>query len=198
MRREPRYKKPQAKQIPHSVVTSNRFSPLLRDEEATRTSELIYKQTTSFKYHHQRKKRNKHKVEHESDAVSYKFDENISNPHSPSLFIPGKIIGREVQFLIDTGCTTNLLARHVYEKSPPNIKKTLQPIPKDKHGTLADGSKICFDGLLRVTCRVRNLKVTDTFMVCLISEDSILGMPFLTKHNCSLQFNQASITIDNK
>ena len=123
---------------------------------------------------------------------------DTSNPHSPSLFVPSKVVGRSVNFLIDTGCTTNLLARHVYRELPASVRSNAQPLPEGHQGTLADGSKIEFDCCLRVSCRIRNLRITETFMVCPIKEDGILGMPFLTDHNCTIQFNRACLSIDGK
>jgi len=40
-------------------------------------------------------------------------------PHRDSYFLPGKITGRDVTFLLDSSCTTNLLSRRVSTPSLP-------------------------------------------------------------------------------
>ena len=65
-----------------------------------------------------------------------------SNPYSPSLFVPSKVVGRSVNFLIDTGCTTNLLARHVYRELPASVRANAQPLPEGHQGTFQMARKL--------------------------------------------------------
>ena len=44
-------------------------------------------------------------------------------PYSNSYFIPGTIEGRPVQFLVDTGCTTNLISKHVFDRLPTRVNR---------------------------------------------------------------------------
>jgi len=39
-------------------------------------------------------------------------------PHGDSYFLPGKVAGKAVTFLLDSGCTTNLLSRRVFKTLP--------------------------------------------------------------------------------
>jgi len=36
-------------------------------------------------------------------------------PHGNSYFLPGKIAGKPANFLLDSGCTTNLLSRQFFD-----------------------------------------------------------------------------------
>ena len=40
----------------------------------------------------------------------------LDRPFGPSYFIPGKIEGKPVLCLLDTGCTTNLIGKHVFDR----------------------------------------------------------------------------------
>ena len=45
----------------------------------------------------------------------------LERPYTTSYFLPGKLEGQSVQFL-DTGCTTNLLSKHVFDRLPERIR----------------------------------------------------------------------------
>lgn len=74
-------------------------------------------------------------------------------PFRASYFLPGKIEGRPVQCLIDTGCTTNLLGKHVFDRLPANVRARLTP--SEPCGSMADGSKLPFYGSLAVSALSR-------------------------------------------
>ena len=110
-------------------------------------------------------------------------------PYNTCYFIPGRVQGLPVQFLIDTGCTTNLLGKHVYDRLPQAIRATLQ---KDSgpHGTMADGTALELYGVIELPCRLRDRALTITFVVSRLGEDAILGMPFLVDHDCEMEFGR--------
>ena len=120
----------------------------------------------------------------------------LERPYTTSYFLPGKLEGKPVQFLIDTGCTTNLLSKQVFNRLPERVKGYLEE--SDSHGIMADGTQLPFYGVLRLPLRVRDVKTEATFVVSRINEDAILGMPFLVAHNCSMEFNQPMIQVDGK
>ena len=63
-------------------------------------------------------------------------------PYEASYFLPGKLAGRPVHYLLDTGCTTNLLGKHVFDKLPPHIRSQREEC--DSHGVMADGTQLLF------------------------------------------------------
>ena len=71
----------------------------------------------------------------------------LEQPYTTSYFLPGKLERRAVRFLIDTGCTTNLLSKHVLDQLPERIKSGVEE--SDSHGIMADGTQLPFYGVLR-------------------------------------------------
>ena len=120
----------------------------------------------------------------------------LERPYTTSYFIPGKLEGKPVQFLIDTGCTTNLLSKQVFNRPPERVKSYLEV--SDPHGIMADGTQLPFYGVLRLLLHVRDVKTVAVFVISRINEDAILGMPFLVAHNCSIEFNQPMTQVDGK
>ena len=102
-------------------------------------------------------------------------------------------MGKAVQVLIDTGCTTNLLGKHIFERLPMQVRQGLQEC--HSHGVMADGTHMPFYGMISLELRLRDVKVKETFVVGAISEDAILGMPFLTDHGCSLDFSRPTLKL---
>jgi len=66
------------------------------------------------------------------------------------------------------------------------------------HGTLADGSCISFYGVLTLPGRVRDQAIHETFIVSHLKEDAILGMPFLEKHQCCIDFQNSALMMAGK
>jgi len=101
-----------------------------------------------------------------------------TQPYGRSYFLPSKFAGKAAPFLLDTGCTTNLLE------------------PYDgKHRTLADGWSIPFHGVIELTGRVRDQVIGETFIVSQLKEDAILGMLFLKRHKCHIDFNKSAVVM---
>jgi len=113
-------------------------------------------------------------------------------PHGDSYFLHGKITGKDVTFLLDSGCTTNLLSRRVFSTLPPKERRGLTPYTGEP-GTLADGSSLPFDGVLELTRRVRDQTVSEIFVISPVEEDGILGMPFLKRHGCRIDFSRSAL-----
>lgn len=99
-------------------------------------------------------------------------------PHGDSYFLPGKVAGKAATFLLDSGCTTNLFSRHVFNVLSLKERREIEPYT-GKHGTLVDGSCILFYSIIELTGRVRDQVIQETFVISQLEEDAILGMPFL-------------------
>lgn len=106
--------------------------------------------------------------------------------YGANYLMPGRIEGRLARFLTDSGCTTNLLSKIVFDRLPNRTKQTIQE--SQSHGALTDGTQLTFYGIIRLPMRVRNIRAEDVFVVSRVCEDAILEVPFLTAHNCSLDF----------
>ena len=90
----------------------------------------------------------------------------LQKPFKSSYFLPGKIEGRPVQFLLDTGCNTNLLSKHVFDKLPAKVQQRLESY--STHGLMADGNKLPFYGILQVSKRLRDVKFEEVLVVAIL------------------------------
>jgi len=118
-------------------------------------------------------------------------------PHGSSYFLPGKIAGKPAYFLLDSGCTTNILSRQFFDTLGVTVKKGLAPYEGD-HGTLADGSCIPFYGIIELTGHIRDQTIQETFIVGQLNEDAILGMPFLQRHGCHIDFSKSVLLMGDR
>lgn len=120
----------------------------------------------------------------------------IEKPYQPSYFLPGKVEGKAALFLLDTGCNTNLLSKHVFDRLAPRVRQGLEPC--GSHGIMADGTRLPFYGIIQLEGRLRDIKFCETFVISQINEDAILGMPFLTSHGCTMEFGHPTVIVDGR
>lgn len=104
---------------------------------------------------------------------------------------------RTVLSLIDTGFTTNLRAKHVFDQLSAATQQLMNPYA-DSHGILADGSSLPFYGVVELLCRVRNVMTVETFTISPYKKDAILGMAFLIQRDCPMKFNHPAMTMEGR
>jgi len=63
---------------------------------------------------------------------------------------------------------------------------------------LADGSCIPFYSVITLPGRVRDQVVHETFIVSQLKEDANLGMPFLEKRQCCMDFQKSAVVMAGK
>jgi len=117
-----------------------------------------------------------------------------AQPYGSSYFLPGKLAGKAATFLLDTGCTTNLLSQRLFDTLSARDRASLKPY-EGEHGTLTNGSCIPFYGVIQLTGRVPDQVISETFIVSQLKEDVILGMPFLKRHRCHIDFNKSAVVM---
>jgi hypothetical protein len=122
--------------------------------------------------------------------------QEAKRPFKPSYYLPGKLEGKPALFLVDTGCNTNLMSRKMFDTLPERVRRQL--LESDSHGLMADGTQLPFYGLLTVTGKLRDVVFEETFVVSQISEDAILGMPFLTTQQCRMDFSKPVLTMNGR
>jgi len=118
-------------------------------------------------------------------------------PHGDSYFLPGKVAGKAVTFLLDSGCAINLLSRRVFDALPLKERRGIEPYTRE-HGTLADGSCFPFYGITELTGHVRDQVIQETFVISQLEEDARLGMPFLKRHGCYIDFSKSAMLMAGK
>jgi len=73
-------------------------------------------------------------------------------------------------------------------------RASLEPY-EGEHGTFADGSCIPFYGVIEWTGRVCDQVISETFIVSQLKKDAILGMQFLKRYRCHINFNKMAVVI---
>ena len=63
---------------------------------------------------------------------------------------------------------------------------------------MADDTKLPFYGLIRLVGRLRDVRFEAIFVVSQISEDAILGMPFLSSEGCTMSFEKPLVSLRGK
>jgi len=64
-----------------------------------------------------------------------------------------------------------------------------------EHGMLANGSCIPFYGISELAGRVQDQAISETFIISQLKEDAILGMPFLMRHKCHIDFSKSVVVM---
>ena len=120
----------------------------------------------------------------------------IQRPYEASYFVAGKLAGLPVHFLIDTGCTTNLMGKRIFDRLPPEVKKRREEC--NSCGIRADGMELPFFGIIRVAISLHNIRINEVFVISSIDEEAILGMPFLIANQCAMNFGRPILQLANQ
>ena len=120
----------------------------------------------------------------------------LERPHRPTWYLPGKVGRVPVQILVDTGCTTNLMSKKIFDKLDKATRETVEP--HESYGVTASGAKMPFFGLIKTSLKIRHFVTEETFVVGDSDEDIILGMSFLTRQDCSLDFRRGVLELQGK
>ena len=92
------------------------------------------------------------------------------------LYIPGKVEGRPLHYLLDTGCSGNVLSKAMFSRLPASIQESLHV--ERTSAFMADGSDLVIYGTVILQCRIRTVHVPITFQVANTTDDAILGLEF--------------------
>ena len=98
-----------------------------------------------------------------TNAVRLAYYSKPKEPHHGIYFMPGKVEGKGCQFLLDTGCSTNILSKRMFNLLQPSTRNRLIPI--NSIASLADGSSLDFEGQLTVHGRIREVPFQEEFLV---------------------------------
>lgn len=103
---------------------------------------------------------------------------------------------KNLNFLVDTGCTNNLLSRKVFDRLPAQTCQ--QMVYGETEVAMADGSGLHIYRSIGLSGRLRNVLFETRFLVCCISDNIILGMEFLSRHDFSLACDKGLLVIGGK
>ena len=183
-----------------SIIQPNRFTPLCIEDEAEEEEDdevvverEIPRPTTPRKG--QKKFRSKKQTE-EANEFPPQVQPITHRPYKPSYFLQGRIEGRPLSYLLDTGCNTNLLSKKMFDSLPERIRNSATRC--DEHGILADGRRMPFYGNVTLHGQVGGVRFQEAFAIGVINEDAILGMAFLVSHQCSIDFSTSEVKIGER
>ena len=146
-------------------------------------------------------KRDNHKESNRASARADKSPlrlkvENIDWQHHECLYIPGKVAGQKVQYLVDTGCSDNVLSRALFNQLPRSVQAEL--VVDQTSARMADGTGLLIYGSVTLPCRIRTVQVPIPFRVANITDDAILGMRFLNDNKCSIVMDKGMLLLGDQ
>jgi len=106
-------------------------------------------------------------------------------------------LGKATTFLLDTGCTTNLLGWRLFDNLGARGRASLEPY-EGVHGTLADESCIPFYGIIMLPGHACDQVIHETFIASHLKKDAILGMPFLENRQCHMDYQKSAVVMARK
>jgi hypothetical protein len=71
------------------------------------------------------------------------------------MYIPGKASTQKITYLVDTGCSHNLLSQDVFARLPKWMRNRLEPL--DAQAVMADGSGLSIYGSILLPGKLRNV-----------------------------------------
>ena len=105
--------------------------------------------------------------------------------------MPGKIEGRQTQFLLDPGSTENILSRHLVDRLSQQIRDQLKP--QDLNAHHADWSNLIIYGTLEFSCCICTIPIATTFKIVNITDYVILVMQLTKEYQGSLHLVQKAL-----
>ena len=113
-----------------------------------------------------------------------------------SLFFPGRVAGKSLSFLVNTGCTHSLFSKMVFDSLPAQARQ--QMVYGETVVVMADGSGLHIYGSIGLTGRLQNVPFEDRFLVCRILNNAIPAMKFLNCQDCSVACNKGLLVMEGK
>jgi len=91
----------------------------------------------------------------------------------------GLIYNFSVNFLVDSGSTASVITTDIFEKLPSNLWCLL--VPNKSEISDVNGNNVSSIGSITLDIKLGQEIFSQTFLVCNISQDGILGQDFLLK-----------------
>ena len=112
------------------------------------------------------------------------------------LYISGQAESKNVDWLVDTGCSVTILSEKIFHKIHPDDRPELHP--PSKQLLSADGSPMKVLGESMFNISVGHKTVSHFTIVAEISNDGLLGIDFLKQHSFSIDFKTNQLICENE
>jgi len=111
------------------------------------------------------------------------------------MYVPGKVCGTPVEFLVDSGANISLISSEVYKSIPIKLRPSLRRWPSDT--STADGTPLTVHGFAEFPITVGDSLTIYNHILCvaMISTAAILGYDFLRQNNAILDVGKGGISL---
>ena len=120
----------------------------------------------------------------------------VRNSGSDSLFVNGSAFGRDLDWLIDTGCSVTLMSTKVYYDIPASMRPKLSPY--DRLLTQASGTPLQVLGTAPMTIKIGKQKLKHAIVIANCIDSGILGLDFLSEHGGQIDLKSSTIKISGR
>ena len=124
---------------------------------------------------------------------------SFSSIHSVSsdtaVYVAGLVAGQPIDMLVDTGSAVTLVHQRVLNRSPQNFKLSVVGEPV----VSANGQPLDIRGKCDLEICVDGVNIVHSVLVAAdVTQDCLLGIDFLGKHGCKIDFEAKSLSIGSK
>ena len=111
-------------------------------------------------------------------------------------FVAGCIHDKSFAFLVDTGSCCTILSKTLLENWPADTRPDLTPV--NLHLVTATGESSPFIGKAEVEITLGNQKLLHDVLFADVKNDGIIGMDFLTKHQCDMFLSKNHLLLNGE
>ena len=96
------------------------------------------------------------------------------------MYVSGSLVGEQLDWLIDTGCSTSIVAVEVYGNIPKGVRPELEEVNMDLQ--TANGDRLVVLGRAEMEITLEGKTYCHRFIVAELTNEGILGIDFLRTH----------------
>ena len=131
----------------------------------------------------------------ETKVVANSFSSIHSVSSDTAVYVAGLVAGQPIDMLVDTGSAVTLVHQRVLNRSPQNFKLSVVGEPV----VSANGQPLDIRGKCDLEICVDGVNVVHSVLVAAdVTQDCLLGIDFLGKHGCKIDFEAKSLSIGSK
>ena len=131
----------------------------------------------------------------ETKVVANSFSSIHSVSSDTAVYVAGLVAGQPIDMLVDTGSAVTLVHQRVLNRSPQNFKLSVVGEPV----VSANGQPLDIRGKCDLEICVDGVNVVHSVLVAAdVTQDCLLGIDFLGKHGCKIDFEAKSLSIERK